>query len=168
MKTLQNISLKKWLLTLVCFLLLTSSEAQQWWKPTRKECYSYAAFGLSGSSYGFNQAIEHHSYGLGNNFVDISRSFKRKYKNFDGGDFREAYFGSTTFLAWTTDAFHLTNTLDKAFLTTGIVSNTWNLKSDLIKYRKKDRWKVIVFKKILLPLIVQDLSFEFTFNHLHG
>lgn len=129
---------------------------------------SYGAFALSGVSYGFNQAIEHHGYGQGNNFIDISRSFKRKYKNFDGGDFSEAYWGSKTFLVFTTDAFHLTNTLDKAFLTTGIVLNVWDMKTELRKYNKRDRWKVIVFKKILLPLIIQDLSFELTFNRLPG
>jgi hypothetical protein len=159
---------KKIALSLFALLLLFTTQAQQWWKPTKREFFGYGAFALSGVSYGFNQAIEHHSYGLGNDFTDISRSFKRKYKNFDAGDFREAYIGSKTFLAWTTDAFHLTNTIDKGFLTTGIVLNTWDIKSDLQKYNKRDRWKVIVFKKILLPLIIQDLSFELTFNNLHN
>ena len=114
-----------------------------------------------------NQAIEHHSYGIGKPYVDITKSFKRKYKNYDNGDLSEAYFGSKTFLVWTTDAFHLTNTIDKAFLATGVVLNTWDLKSELKQYKKKDRWKVVVFKKILLPLIIQHLAFEMTFDNLH-
>ena len=159
--------MKKMLMSLLALLLFVTTQAQQWWKPTKKEALSYGAFTISGVAYGFNQAIEHHSYGIGNPYVDITKSYKRKYKNFDAGDFTEAYVGSTTFLVWTTDAFHLTNTIDKGFLTTGIILNTWDLKTDLKKYNKKDRWKAIVFKKILLPLIIQHLSFELTFDRLH-
>ena len=43
----------------------------------------------------------------------------------------------------------------------------WDIKSELKQYRKKDRWKVIVFKKILLPLLIQHMAFEATFNNLH-
>jgi hypothetical protein len=57
--------------------------------------------------------------------------------------------------------------IDKGFLATGIVLNTWDMKSELKQYKKKDRWKVIVFKKILLPLIIQHLAFEITFDNLH-
>ena len=159
--------MKKMLLTSIVLFLFIKTEAQQWWKPTKREAMSYAAFTISGAANGFNQAIEHHSYGIGKPYVDITKSFKRKYKNYDTGDLSEAYFGSKTFLAWTTDAFHLTNTIDKGFLATGIVLNTWDLKSELKQYKKKDRWKVIVFKKILLPLIIQHLAFEITFNNLH-
>lgn len=156
------------LATLIC-LATATVQAQKWWKPTKRELFGYTALSLSGVSYGFNQAIEHHYYGWGHSFVDITVSYKRKYRNYDAGDLREAYFGSKTFLAFTTDAFHLTNTLDKGFLTTGIVLTTWDFKSDLKKYPKKDRWKVIAFKKILLPLVIQHLSFELTFNKLpHG
>lgn len=158
--------MKKMLMSLFALLLFVTTQAQLWWKPTKKEALSYGAFTISGVAYGFNQAIEHHSYGIGNPYVDITKSYKRKYKNYDTGDFTEAYIGSKTFLAWTTDAFHLTNTIDKGFLTTGIVLNTWDLKTDLKKYNKKDRWKAIVFKKILLPLIIQHLSFELTFDRL--
>ena len=118
-------------------------------------------------SNGFNQAIEHHSYGLGNPYVDISLSYKRKYKDYAAGNLNEAYFGSKTFLVWTTDAFHLSNTLEKGFLITGVTFDVWDLKSELKKYEKKDRWKVIVFKKILFPLLIQNLAFEATFNNLH-
>ena len=159
--------MKMILLISIALLLFNKTKAQQWWKPTKREAIGYACFSLSGVANGFNQAIEHHSYVMGKPYIDITKSFKRKYKNYDNGDFNEAYFGSKTFLAWTTDAFHLTNTIDKAFLTTGIVLNTWDLKSELKQYKKKDRWKVIVFKKILLPLIIQHTAFEITFNNLH-
>jgi len=160
--------MKKILLIAAILFLWVKTEAQQWWKPTKREKLSYVAFSLSGVANGFNQAIEHHSYGLGNPYVDITESYKRKYKNYDAGDLKEAYFGSKTFLVWTTDAFHLTNMLDKGFLVTGVVLNTWDIKSELKQYNKKDRWKVIVFKKILIPLILQHAAFEITFNQLHG
>lgn len=158
--------MKTLLLGILLCLAITNVQAQKWWKPTKREIFGYTALTLSGISYGFNQAIEHHSYGLGNSFVDISISYKNKYRNYDAGDLREAYFGSKTILAFTTDAFHLTNTLDKGFLTTGVVLTTWDFKSELKKYPKKDRWKVIAFRKILIPLLVQHLSFELTFNNL--
>jgi hypothetical protein len=155
------------LIIFALFVFIKTEGQRQWWKPAKREALSYAAFTLSGAAYGFNQAIEHHSYGIGNDYIDISQSYKRKYKNYDAGDLSAAYFGSKTFLVWTTDAFHLTNTLDKGFLTTGIVLNTWDMKSELKEYKKKDRWKVIVFKKILLPLLIQRVTFEVTFSNLH-
>jgi hypothetical protein len=160
--------MKKILLSsMLLFLLVTTEAQQQWWKPTKRETMSYVAFSLSGVANGFNQAIEHHNYGMGNDFVDISRSYKRKYKNYDAGDLREAYWGSKTFLVWTTDAFHLTNMIDRGFMATGIVLNTWDIKSELKQYNKKDRWKVIVFKKLLVPLILQHVAFEITYANLN-
>ena len=158
--------MKKILLSSMLLFLLLTTEAQKWWKPTKREAISYGAFTLSGVANGFNQAIEHHNYGMGNNFVDITESYKRKYKNYDAGDYREAYWGSKTFLVWTTDAFHLTNMIDRGFMATGIVLNTWDIKSELKQYKKKDRWKVIVFKKILIPLVLQHLAFEVTYTRL--
>jgi hypothetical protein len=159
--------MKKILLSIIVLLLLTKTQAQQWWKPTKKEIIGYSCFALAGVSNGFNQAIEHHSYGQGNPYIDISESYKRKYKDYEGGNLNEAYFGSKTFLVWTTDAFHLSNTLEKGFLATGIVFDIWDIKSELKKYEKKDRWKVIVFRKILLPLLIQNVAFEATFANLH-
>jgi len=159
--------MKTILLSIIGLLLFIKTEAQQWWKPTKREAIGYGFFALSGVANGFNQAIEHHSYGIGNPYIDITKSFKRKYKDYDAGNFNAAYFGSKTFFVWTTDAFHLSNTLEKGFLATGIVFDTWDLKSELKQYKKKDRWKVIVFKKILLPLLIQNLAFEATFVNLH-
>ena len=159
--------MKKILLSCIAFFLVAATQAQQWWKPTQKEIIGYSCFALAGVSNGFNQAIEHHSYGLGNPYVDISLSYKRKYKDYAAGNLNEAYFGSKTFLVWTTDAFHLSNTLEKGFLITGVTFDVWDLKSELKKYEKEDRWKVIVFKKILFPLLIQNLAFEATFNNLH-
>ncbi len=159
--------MKKIAISSLAFFLTISTQAQRWWKPTKNELIGYSGFISAGVSNGFNQAIEHHSYGLGNPFVDISESYKRKYKDYAAGNFKEAYFGSKTFLVWTTDAFHLSNTLEKGFLITGVTLTVWDLKSELKKYEKKDRWKVIVFKKILFPLLIQNLAFEATFNNLH-
>jgi hypothetical protein len=44
-------------------------------------------------------------------FWNPSRSWKNKYKDWDGMNRRPKFFGSTTFLAWTTDAWHLFDTM---------------------------------------------------------
>jgi hypothetical protein len=138
----------------------------KWYLPNKEEWISYGLTSLSGISFGFNQAIDHHHYGQGKKFIDIDISWKNKYKNWDAGDKREKYFGSKTFLVWTTDAYHLTSVLEKSFLGAGATVNTLNLKRDLELYRKKDRWKVIVFKKVLLPIVFRSLAFELTYNKL--
>lgn len=43
-------------------------------------------------------------------------SWLNKYEDFDRYGKREAYFGSTTFLAWTTDAYHLTSVISNTSL----------------------------------------------------
>jgi hypothetical protein len=44
-------------------------------------------------------------------FWNPSRSWKNKYKDWDRMDRRPKFFGATTFLAWTTDAWHLFDTI---------------------------------------------------------
>lgn len=43
-------------------------------------------------------------------------SWLNKYEDFDKYGKREAYFGSTTFLAWTTDAYHLSSVISNTSL----------------------------------------------------
>lgn len=129
--------MKKIILLSIALLLLSKKKAHQWSKPTKREAIGYACLSVSGVANGFNQAIEHYRYGIEKPYIDITKSFKRKYKNYVAGDFNEAYFESKIFLAWTTDVFHLSNTIDKTFLTEGIVLNTWDLKSELKQYKRK-------------------------------
>ncbi len=64
-------------------------------------------------------------------------SFKRKYENFPT-DKSPAYFGSTTFLAWTSDRHHLYNTT-RNFLVAGNIGITMSL-------YEKPNWKQIVLQ----------------------
>ena len=75
---------------------------------------------------------------------------------------RERFFGAKTFLVWATDGYHLTSTVEKLSLGLGASINVLNL--DLQKYNKKDRWKVIAFKKVLLPLVIRGISFELIYK----
>lgn len=58
-------------------------------------------------------------------------SWLNKYEDFDKYGKREAYFGSTTFLAWTTDAYHLSSVISN----TSIVGATC-----IITIGEKRKW----------------------------
>ncbi len=64
-------------------------------------------------------------------------SFKNKYANFPT-DKSEAFLGSKTIFAWTTDAYHLRNTT-RLFLVSGNVGITMSL-------YEKPNWKQIVLQ----------------------
>lgn len=152
----------------IIFLLLTIYSqqliSQKWYLPDKKEIISYSVLALSGASFGLNQRIDHHNFSQGNQFWDINLSWKNKYRNYDGGDLRERFFGAKTFLVWATDGYHLTSTVEKLSLGLGASINVLNLKEDLQKYKKNDRWKVIAFKKVLLPLVIRGISFELIYK----
>lgn len=153
---------------LVILLLLSMgvNAQKKWYLPTKKESLSYVFFGLSGISKGYHEAIEHHRYGEGSDFWSAKTGWKRKYKDFDNGDMSARFPGSKTWLVTFTDGQHLTQTGNTLFLVTGVVLNTWDMKHELREYDKKDRWKVVAFKKILLPMLIRTMTFEFTFKQL--
>ena len=68
----------------------------------------------SGFADGTNQAIVHHRLGQGKAFWDFKTSWKRKYKNFDGGDLRPRFPGSKTVFVGATDGFHLTRAIQRS------------------------------------------------------
>ena len=152
-------------LTAITFFISSYSYSQKWWKPTKNEMIGYSFMLVSGVSKAFNQAVLFHHYGQGNSFWDKDISWMNKYKDWPT-DQSEAYFLSKSLLAFTTDGQHLTYAINTAFLTTGTVFICWNFKDELKNIQRKDRWKYIVFKKILLPALVRSVAFEITFNNL--
>lgn len=68
---------------------------------------------ISGASWGFHETAVHHSSrmpaGWNRQFWDGEISWRNKYKNGDPAQGAN-FWGSTTFLAWTTDAKHLFGT----------------------------------------------------------
>jgi len=90
-------------------------------------------------------------------------SWKNKYKNWDEGDTRPAFFGSKTIFVGFTDGFHLSRTVDRAFTLTAICISA----SELKQYKKKDRWKVLM-KKAVISALVNRLAFHLTYNNLEG
>lgn len=92
----------------------TGTEFKQAYRPA----YIPAALSLvSGACYGVHETVVHHPgripEGWNSRFWDNRESWKNKYRNGDPGQ-GAAYFGSTTFLAWTTDAKHLFGTAHRA------------------------------------------------------
>jgi hypothetical protein len=63
------------------------------------------------------------------NYWDPVKSWENKYKNNEYGQGAK-YLGSTTFLAWTTDGYHMTRTVRNGFLMTAIV----------LKKNKRQKW----------------------------
>lgn len=124
---------------------------------TKKQIYGYSASALSGFFYGLNQATVHHKFNEGKQFWDPRLSFKNKYKNWPT-DKKAKFPGSKTWLVWTTDAQHLTSTLEKGFLITGVVALTLD--------SKKKNWKAILLKDIIIPSLIRGIVFEVTFNNL--
>src|SRR4051812_36741788 len=88
---------------------------KKWTAISGNDILIYSFMTLSGAADGVNQAIVHHELGRGNRFWDFAKSWKNKYKDFDAGDKRAAFFGSKSVLVGFTDAYHLTRTIDRGF-----------------------------------------------------
>ena len=106
------------------FLILLSSCATQKVDTGREFSLKQAAAGaalsaISGACWGFHETSVHHPdkipAGWNKQFWDNRQSWRNKYRN---GDPEQGpkYVGSTTFLAWTTDAKHLFGTAHRATL----------------------------------------------------
>jgi len=155
---------------LLILMLLKAAQVQaqeRWWKPTKKEWLTYPLFALSGTAKAYHEATAHYKLGKGNEFVDIKLSFTRKYKDFAHGDFRAKYFGSKTFLVWTTDFLHLTSMIDVTSFGTGVAINFADIKQELKLYPKRQRWLVIGTRKIAYPMLIRALIFEGIFKSLN-
>ena len=78
---------------------------------------------IGGVANGYHETILNH-YGqfkkvhpnADDKFWNPELSWLNKYEDFDRYGKKEAYFGSTTFLAWTTDAYHLSSVISNTSL----------------------------------------------------
>lgn len=150
---------------IITFLICFNFSFGQWYKISSKDIFGYGAMALSGVAYGVNQSISHHHLGKGSQFWDKDISWANKYKNFPS-DQSAAYFGSKSFLCWTSDGQHLSQFISTTFVIGGTGLLVWDLKDELKGTKKRDKWKVLVFKKILIPVLIRSLSFELCFNNL--
>jgi hypothetical protein len=122
------------LLSILLVLLITGAAlAQPGPAPrfsVRRAVWCGVLGGVSGASYGTHEAISHHWSaferrfpGADPQFWNPADSWVNKYegRNPSAGP---AYFGSTTFLAWTTDAKHLLSTTHRVTLFGAAVTAT--------------------------------------------
>ena len=119
----------------------------------QKDKWIYICQFMAGSADGVNQSISHHELGLGYRFWDYSNSWKNKYKDFDNGDTRAAFFGSKSVFVGFTDGYHLTRLIDRAF-TTGSLA---------FALSEKNNWRQIV-KKVIISAVVNRAGFLITYN----
>jgi len=122
----------------------------------KKDIAMYTCQFLAGSADGVNQAVVHHYLGMGNKFWDFQTSWKNKYRNYDKGDLRAAFFGSKSITVCFTDGFHLTRAIDRTF-TTGSIA---------IALSEKNSLKQIV-KKVIIFSLINRAGFVLFFNVIY-
>jgi hypothetical protein len=155
--------MKKFSILFIFSLFTAIGYAQpKWYHINKRDIALYSCMAVSGTADGFNQAIIHHDFGKGHPFSDYETSWMRKYKDAGKDDYRPAYIGSRSWLVWTTDAYHLTRAIDHTAVAASIVIAS----SDLKQYDKKDRWKVLLFKKGIMPMLVRGFFFTVFYDHL--
>jgi len=120
------------LLTILLFITFTANSQSKLF--SKKDLAVYGLMFLSGSADGINQAIAHHHLGRGQTWVDYDNSWKNKYKDFPT-DKRDAYFLSSSLLAFTTDAYHFTRFLDRSSMLASLC---------FADFKKKDWWKKLI------------------------
>lgn len=118
-----------------------NTEYKTQWKRVLPGC---AALFVAGFSNGTNEAISHH-YNTGfkrtfpkanDRFWNPEISWTNKYKN---GDYQRgpAYWGSTDLLAWTTDGYHLTNSIRNVGVFAGTITVTLGSKRRWYEYTRE-------------------------------
>jgi hypothetical protein len=122
----------------------------------KKDIAIYACQFIAGSADGVNQALVHHYLGMGNSFWDFQTSWKNKYRNYDKGDLRPAFFGSKSLTVALTDGYHLTRAIDRSF----------SLGSVAFALGEKNNLKQIV-KKVIISSLVNRAGFVLFFNVIY-
>lgn len=144
-----------WIVTIIVMILLSmivfKGKAQ-----STKDVVIYASELISGSADGVNQALAYHHLGQGNKFWDYTTSWKNKYKDFDHGDKRAAFFGSKTILVAATDGNHLTRLVDRSFQITALT----------VALMEKNKWKQVV-KKIIISSLINRVGFVLFYNIIY-
>lgn len=150
MKTINPISFMKTFLIIILFFSSTVfSQSKRDWE-------IYASQFVSGYFDGWHEAIAYHGWGAGRPFWDYQTSWKRKYKDFDHGDKRAAFFGSKTFLVAFTDGNHMTRGASRLFMTGSI----------FVAMGEKDTWKERL-KEILISALINRIGFAFAYKFVY-
>lgn len=136
-------------------MLIIGLMISSFWAESQKknEILMYACQFVAGASDGVNQALVHHYLGIGNEFWDFQTSWKNKYKDYDDGDLRPAFFGAKSFAVGFTDGYHLTRLVDRSFTTASLV----------FCISDKNDWKSIM-KKVLISAAVNRVGFGLTYD----
>lgn len=114
----------RYLLTTLFFFLCLTAYSQINWK---RELVPISFFFVAGSFEGTAETLKWHYDKFEKRFSNSNskywnpeESWTRKYK--DGNPINgPAYFGSTTFLVWTTDGYHLSRTTKNTLLLVGML-----------------------------------------------
>jgi len=114
--------MKALLLNIALLLALPTLNAQ-YWQHVKDNALSYSFMFTGGLANGVSDALQHkysrtafpqregeELFGLERDFYDPDISWVRKYKNWPE-DKRPRYPGAKTWLVWTTDAWHLSKTV---------------------------------------------------------
>jgi len=104
---------------------------------------------VSGASDGLSQTLAFHYWKFEKKFPKANRQFwdnniswENKYRDYPI-DKRPAYFGSKTFLAWTTDGYHLSRT----------ISNTAILSAVVVNFDGAKKWHWYIYDFVIFSLI---------------
>ena len=125
---------------------------------TNNDLASIALQIISGAADGLNQSIVYHGYGAGHPFWDYSTSWKRKYKDYDHGDMRDAFPFSKTALVMFTDGNHLSRAIEH-------FANTITVVVCLNDVKNIHNWKRSVLKGVGL-MTINRLSFTLFYNNV--
>ena len=125
----------------------------------KKELPSYITTFLSGAFDGTSETIKWHYYEFEEAFPNANPQFwnpkyssQNKYKN-GITSMGPKYFGSTSFLVWTTDGYHLVNAgRNSLFLTTLIIHP-----------KEKKKFKLYI-KDLLVHLLIYQAGFHLTYD----
>ncbi len=90
--------------------------------------------------------------GANDDYWDRRISWTKKYRNYPD-DTRAAYFGSKTFLVWTTDGWHLTDMLARSSFTMGLTLNL-----SFAEWERRPLWHGFVYA--FAHSLVRNVVFE--------
>jgi hypothetical protein len=131
----------------------------------KKNIPSFVSTFVAGMADGLNQTLEFHYNDFkrvfpnaNDNYWNPQVSWVNKYKNGNSAD-GPKYMGSTTYLVWTTDGYHLTRFIEHATIATSITLR--------INFKEKKKWYIYVFD-ITENLFINRLGFVVVYSGLHN
>lgn len=146
------------------FILLLWSGITQAQLFTKSDIPKMSLCLVAGAADGYNQAILFHydtwkDYhpNANDQYWNPYISWENKYKDASNGDFSPAYFGSKTFLVFTTDAYHMTRMIDHTSMLTAVVLSG-------VTNRDEWWWYVVDFVKYF---IARSIGFAITYKLIY-